>query len=84
MREYFDGLKEINRDIKLKRKEKYQKFLAKVSDEFEVQLLSESAQHYRIFLANSKIDVWATTGKFTVLGSNKYQNGMLELIKALQ
>lgn len=84
MREYFDDLKEINRDIKLKRKDKYHKYLSKVAESYEVELLSESAQHYRIHLNAIRVDVWATTGKFTVVGSNKYDKGLPNLTEVLE
>lgn len=55
-----------------------------MQDLIELQPLNISGGHYRVHLPNARIDVWATTCKFTLLGSNKYDNNLVNLKKLIK
>ncbi len=48
-------------------------------------VINESAYHYRLTLpSGSMIDVWLSTSKHTLVGSNKFHEGMESLRKMIK
>ena len=81
MREEYEAINEHRKQTKLERNEKIISFL-KLSKDcfiFDYVVMNESQGHYRLDVNGYKIDVWSTTGKFTIVGTNKYSQGLDKL-----
>ncbi len=79
--EYFKDWKEHYRDVRGNAKEKRLEFLKNSNIDYEV--LNISAGHVRITTNKSRYDVWLGTGKWTKLGSNKYNQSWMDLLKII-
>ena len=81
MGEYFRDWKEHFRKIRKNCKEKRLEFLEKSDLDYEI--LNLSAGHVRITTDKCKYDVWLGTGKWTKVGTNKFHQSWMGLLKKL-
>lgn len=81
MKDEFKAHTELTNNLKVERKQKVLNYLQQLEDDdlIELQTLNEAGGHYRVHIGTTRIDVWATTCKFTVLGSNKYDASLPKL-----
>jgi hypothetical protein len=77
MREEYDALKAFNKQEKEKRSNKILTYLKELetNNKIDFEAINSSQGHYRIYIDLKKIDVWITTAKFTIVGSNNYDGG---------
>ncbi len=88
MAEEYRAMDEHNKSLKQTRSEKVLSYLTQLEfdDIIELQPMNVSQGHYRVHIGTTRIDVWATTCKFTVVSSNKYDASLpklKQLIKGL-
>jgi len=79
--EYFKDWKEHYRDVRENCKEIRLEFLKK--SDMDYQILNLSAGHIRISTIRSKYNVWLGSGKWTEVGTNKFNQGWGELLKRI-
>ncbi len=88
MREIYDDMKEAAKEHKASQKEHIKKFIDKQCNSGLIEfytIINKSAYQYRLTLpSGSKIDVWLSTSKHTLVGSNKFHKGMDSLKKMIK
>ncbi len=84
MAEDFKALKDFNKKIKDKRSIEVITYLKELQSKelIDLDTLNSIQGHYRVYIDDLRIDVWASTCKFTIVGSNKYNQG-LNLLRSL-
>ena len=81
MKETFEYMK---KEKQLRRRRNMKKRLAFIEQsDLNYKILDKQGGHVRVFMESKNLDIWVSSGKYTVVGSNKYKSGWNSILKEI-